>query len=548
MKATPFTSFAGEEWDASFSPDGNQIAFSWDEEKKDNWHIYVKLLGREKPLQLTAGGDVDRHPVWSPDGRYIAFTRHTKSEDGIFIVPALGGPVRKVRSLSLASYWDLGNVDWSWDGKYLVFCDNPRGQEGLGLFWLSLENPGDEHTLTSPSGGFLDVSPRFSPDGRKVAFARYYSTEHAGDIYLVSLPNGEPSRLMFDEAVVSGPAWTSDGKYLVFSSDRLGDTHRLWKIRASGGEPEALAAGQEDAVAPALSRDGRRLAYTRPLQGTSIWRFEVNRAGGRGTLPTQLIASTAQDLGPQISSDGKRIVFASDRTGSWELWACDSDGSNPVQVTSHNGPAMAGTPRWSPDGREIAFDFDPEGHPDIYVVNAGTGQPRRLTSGTSNNVVPSWSSDGQWIYFASNRTGTTQVWKIPFEGGPAKQVTTNGGFAAFESSDRKSVYYAKGKETSGIWEVPVEGGEERLVLDQPSAGYWGYWSLVDDGIYFYDTKTKAIEFFDFRKRQVTKIATPQRLPFQWAPGLAVAPDGRWLLFAQSDQRCAVIMLVENFRW
>ena len=66
MKATPFTSFAGEEWDASFSPDGNQIAFSWDEEKKDNWHIYVKLLGREKPLQLTAGGDVDRHPVWSP--------------------------------------------------------------------------------------------------------------------------------------------------------------------------------------------------------------------------------------------------------------------------------------------------------------------------------------------------------------------------------------------------------------------------------------------------------------------------------------------------
>ena len=478
MNAAPFTSYRGQEWDASFSPDGNQIAFSWNEDKEDYWHIYVKLIGAEKPLRLTAGPEVDHHPAWSPNGHYITFTRHSKSEDGIFIVPALGGPVRKVRSLSLGPYWDLGNVDWSQDGKYLAFCDNPRGQEGLGIFWLSLENPGDEHVLTSPPGGFLDLSPRFSPDGRKVAFTRYFSTEHAGDIYLVSLSSGEPGRLTFDKAVVSSPAWTSDGKYLIFSSDRLGGTHRLWKIRVSGGgEPEALAAGQEDVSGPALSRDGRRLAYTRTRGDTNIWRFEVNKAEGRSTLPTELIASTEADLDPQISSDGKRIVFASDRTGSWEIWACDSDGSSPSEVTSHRGPAMAGTPRWSPDGREIAFDFDPEGHPDIYVVNVA-GRPRRLTTGTSNNVVPSWSNDGRWIYFASDRTGAMQVWKMPVEGGRAWQMTKKGGFAAFESPDGKAVYYAKGKEASGIWEVPVGGGEEASVLDQPSPGYWGYWALA----------------------------------------------------------------------
>jgi Tol biopolymer transport system component len=87
-------------------------------------------------------------------------------------------------------------------------------------------------------------------------------------------------------------------------------------------------------------------------------------------LPTELIASE-QDLDPHISPDGKRVVFASNRTGNWEIWVCDSDGSKPQHVTSHTGPAMAGTPRWSPDGRQIAFDFDPEGHPDIYVVNPG---------------------------------------------------------------------------------------------------------------------------------------------------------------------------------
>jgi Tol biopolymer transport system component len=547
LKTIPFTSYRGQQWDAAFSPDGNQIAFSWDAEKEDNWHIYVKLIGAEKPLQLTADADIDRHPAWSPDGRYVAFLRHSGNEDGIFIVPALGGKVRRVRSLSLGSYWDLGSIDWSEDGKYLVFCDNPGGQEGLGIFWLSLENPIDEHVLTPPSPGFLDVYPHFSPDGRKVALVRSVSTEHAGDIYLVSRLGGEPSRLTFDKAAIGGLVWTSDGKYLVFSSERLGDTYRLWKMPAIGGGAEPLSAGQQNAAAPALSRDGRRLAYTHSVSDTNIWRFEVDRAEGRSTVPTELIASTEQDLDPHISPDGKRVVFASNRTGTAEIWVCESDGSKPQQVTSHSGPAMAGTPRWSPDGQQIAFDFDPDGHPDIYVVNPVGGRARRLTTGTSNNVVPSWSNDGRWVYFASDRTGTTQVWKMPIEGGLASQVTHKGGFAAFESPDDKTLYYAKGKETAGLWEVPVEGGEERPVLPQLSAGYWGYWGVLRNGIYFFDTGTRAIELFSFRTHQMTRIGTPQKPAVQWAPGLTISPDGQWLLFAQSDQRDATIMLVENFR-
>src|SRR5262249_39113338 len=147
---------------------------------------------------------------------------------------------------------------------------------------------------------------------------------------------------------------------------------------ATGGEAEPLSAGQQSVAAPALSRDGRRLAYTQSLWDTNIWRFEVNRIQGRNTVPTRLIPSTGDDLDPHISPDGKRVAFASTRTGIAEIWVCDSDGSKLQQVTSHSGPAMAGTPRWSPDGQEIAFDFDPDGHPDIYVVNPGAGRPRRL--------------------------------------------------------------------------------------------------------------------------------------------------------------------------
>ena len=143
-------------------------------------------------------------------------------------------------------------------------------------------------------------------------------------------------------------------------------------------------------------------------------------------------------------------------------------------------------------------------------MNAEGGPPRRLTSEKSQETVPSWSRDGRWIYFASDRTGNWQVWKMPAEGGKAVQVTKGGGFAAFESYDGKTLYYAKGQAAPGLWKVPVEGGEETVVLEQLGAGLWGYWGLTQDGIYFYNARTRAIEFFSFATRKVTKVATPER--------------------------------------
>ena len=153
-----------------------------------------------------------------------------------------------------------------------------------------------------------------------------------------------------------------------------------------------------------------------------------------------------------------------------------------------------------------------------------------------------------WIYFKSDRTGAWQTWKMPPEGGRAVQVTKHGGYAAFESMDGKTLYYAKGLDVPGLWQVPVEGGEETPVLEQLGAGFWGYWEVVEGGIYFYDAGTKTIEFFSFATHKVTQVAKPEKEPVRFEQGLAVSPDGRWILYAQWDQGTADIMLVENFRW
>ena len=123
-------------------------------------------------------------------------------------------------------------------------------------------------------------------------------------------------------------------------------------------------------------------------------------------------------------------------------------------------------------------------------MDADGGAPRRVTTEPSEDVVPSWSRDGRWIYFASNRSGRWEVWKVPADGGQAVQLTKNGGFAAFESHDRRFVYYAKGLTARGLWRVSVNGGDEASVLDFPDIGYWGYWVVAENGIYFVNTDAR----------------------------------------------------------
>jgi Tol biopolymer transport system component len=548
MRIVPFTSYPGHQDDARFSPDGNQIVFDWDGEKGDNWDIYVKLIGTEKPLRLTTDAAEDRYPAWSPAGHSVAFHRHGERADAIYVIPALGGPERRLHALSP----DVsGYSDWSPDGKYLVYTDWRADQQAETLFLLAVDNPEDKRPLTTSDGKTDDYSPRFSPDGQTVTFVRLLGRfTIVQDVFLVRIAGGEPKRLTFDNTDIHGLDWTPDGAYIVFSSDRLGGSGRLWKVPPSGGEPEPLSVGQGGASSPTLFRDGRRLAYTQTFQNVNIWRYQVPQGTGRTSPPTKLIASTEQDTGPDFSPDGKRIAFQSSRSGPMEIWICDSDGSNPRQLTFLG--RLAYNPRWSPDGREIAFESSPEGHPAIFVADVEGGRPRRLTTDASDNAMPGWSRDGKWVYFCSDRSGDLQLWKMPAEGGQAVQVTKKGGDVPFESPDGKTLYYVKGPDVPSFWKVPVGGGEETPVFEHPPAPRswltWFNWGLTTEGIYSYNEVAKAIEFISFATHKATQIAKPEKPPHGIYRSFAVSPDGRSILFAQVDQETSKIMLVENFRW
>ena len=253
------------------------------------------------------------------------------------------------------------------------------------------------------------------------------------------------------------------------------------------------------------------------------------------------------ESGPQFSPDGTKVAFESTRSGAYEVWLCRSDGSGLMQLTNFN-PSVTGTPRWSPDGRQIVFDSRPAGNSDIFVIDVQGGPPRKLTSEPSNEGVPSWSRDGRWIYFASDRNGNWEVWKMPSTGGPAVQVTRHGGFAGFESPDGRFLYYAKGLTVPGLWRIPANGGDEVELISSLEAGHWGYWAVVENGIYYLDTTPKpGIAFFDITTQRSTRVFDLENRPARQAPGLAVSPDKRTILYTQWDASDSDIVLVENFR-
>ncbi len=548
IRSVPLTGFAGaEEWPA-LSPDGDRIAFVWDSGNPGpHKSLHVQMMGVGDPLRLTDSVLHEFSPVWSPDGREIAFLRETEvgasKESDIFIIPALGGVARRlatIRAVDVPGGGQNPGMAWSPDGRFLAVVDQEPAEEPQAIFLLSLES-GEKRRVTSPVNA-RDTQPAFSPDGRTLAFARWVGITQ-NQIYLQDLDGGEPRLLATDEGWITDLDWTADASAIVFvsASEKEAGT-RLSRVSTSGGLPERLPFG-EMAHTLSISRRGDRLVHDRRSWfNFDIWRIDGPAAKEPGS-PTRLIASSRFDWDQEYSPDGTKIAFASERSGSNNIWVCESDGTGCRQLTDME---RAADPGWSPDGTRLLFRGRRGSEARLYVADSGNGISRPIPGADSKDSRARWSHDGRWIYFASDRTGESQIWKMPAEGGKATQITRDGGYDPRESQDGRFLYYFH-QPGNSIRRVSVIGGEEIPVLQgrETISLLWDVWdahiiyATVDP-----DDPRLHIEVLDLETGEGKRTFS---LTEDLSAGMTVSPDGRWVLVSKAEPAASDIMLVEGFR-
>ncbi len=199
--ATPLTAYPGAEDKPSLSPDGSQVAFTWDGPRQDNVDIYVKLVGPGEPMRLTTAPDRDDSPAWSPDGRHIAFLRIAPKlavgatfsiPADVFVMPALGGAERRVAAVTVYDSRGFRELAWTPDAKWLAIGGRQSPADAAGIWLVEVDGPRHQR-LTTAARGMFDVGPVFAPDGRRMVFIRGGDMGNFAPFVLTLSPALEPA-------------------------------------------------------------------------------------------------------------------------------------------------------------------------------------------------------------------------------------------------------------------------------------------------------------------------------------------------------------------
>ena len=240
-RVMPLTSYQGIEASPTLSPDGKQVAFSWDGEKGDNEDIYVVIVGADNPLPITRHPARDVSPAWKPDGSQIAFARVESGRASIYLVSPLGGSEQKLADFSAFPYSGSGPIEaadprlaWSPDGRWLTVSTVMSDGE-TGVFLVAQDGSRDV-LLKAKSGDNYRVAV-FSPDGTNLGLINegFIEVAKVGGTNRPAL-NGAPRRLTSYLGWVTGLVWTADGQSLLFGRSRYPapDPPSLWRLPASG--------------------------------------------------------------------------------------------------------------------------------------------------------------------------------------------------------------------------------------------------------------------------------------------------------------------------
>ncbi len=541
----PFTWGYGHEFSPAISPDEQQIAYVW--EKGDGqFGIYLKSVQGGNPHLLTQDRLPDLNPRWSPTGKEITFLRVHSTQADVVIHRMSDGAERLVASIAtqLGSWTgdpsplvgDLGPA-WTPDGKSLIMMDLAPHAPVSGLVEITLSN-GIHRQLTRTRGSIEDFLPRVSPDGQMLAFVRT-TTHGVGNICLLNLQTLKVQSLTDEKYSINGLAWSDTPDQLIFSSNRKG-TFQLWTVQTSDGSIQELNTYSTTALDPQIARHEKWIAYVRANESWDVDRIQI----GKGIVtptPERFIASSGRNRDGQYSPDGSHIAFVSDRSGSWEIWLCDAACSNPRKLTNFGGPWLGGL-SWSPDSKQLAFDARPNGHSAIYRMPIANPSPEMVERNNFEERLPTWSNDGSFLFFNSDRDGSISIWKRDLVTGAVQNIANRASYYDAHELDHAGTLLL-GRLDGTLWRMSDGGIQSAQMLPGVAVDPVLGWTTHAGAVYYCDQEDGGwIRILERSPTGTKLIARIQAQLPDSSESLDISPDGHFLLLTVIDHSSSNIYL------
>lgn len=513
------TDYAGSHSEPTLSPDGNRMAYVSD--ISGTAQIWVKNLQRGDPVQLSNSAYPAVSPSWSPNDDQLIFEQQSPGGPSIYSIDPMGSTAVTLvadgaRAPSYSSQVDA-----------FVFT---RGQQ----IWIARNGGRDRSQIIGipASQGFAAREPALSPDGSLVAFV-HADEGPLGNLWVIPATGGEARQLTTQQSsggIVAAPAWSSDGKYIVYSVEASMGGGQMWRIAVDSGEFTALTSGAGGARDATLSRDGSRLAYT---STRIVWKLtRIDPVSGAATTVHD---SRAPLLLPVIAPDGRRIVYFTRSATGMQIVTIDSDGEN-LQQRTFDEAGENTLPTWGGNNESILYyrgrslhrlhladgsdervfaDFHWSDH--IWVAAHGnriTWHFRNHAAGERRTIVREfgesaevelplaiegarWSADGSELLGYLRQTG--ELFVCAADGSSCHTIERNGesilGMYPAWSADGKGVYYLRrtdGAVCCSVWRVDLDGARNELVAELADFdGANSYFGIDADGNIVYNHSDRS---------------------------------------------------------
>jgi eukaryotic-like serine/threonine-protein kinase len=503
---TQLTDQPGPEFFPSLSPDGKSVAYA--SRTSGNWDIYLQRVGGRNPINLTKDSPADdTQPAFSPDGERIAF-RSEREGGGIFLMGATGESVIRVSDLGYSPSWSPDG------GQILVGTEKipqPSTRPSTSQLWMIDVNNGQRRMISEGDA----LQPNWSPHKERIAY--WSRPSRAGQREAIwTIPAGGGEAVAVTDGATSdlNPLWSPDGKYLYFSSSR-GGSPNIWRVAideksgATMGHPEAVTTigAATSALHLSFSRDGRRLAYIAQENIRNLRKVVFDPSAGKiAGEPVAITRGSLQLWFPDASPDGEWLTACS-RGQQRHLFIIRTDGTDLRDLTddSYNHD---GWPRWSPDGRRIAFTSRRSGNYELWAINRDGSGLQQLTQANGAHYSP-WSPDGSMIAYSIHTPKNDCVIINPDKAWNEQKLTYLPELSDPSLSFEGWSWSSDGKKLAGVKHLPngVHSGIGIYDLETKTYdwltdfGDWPVWFsdnrrllFVSQGkIFFYDTATRKYQ-------------------------------------------------------